>query len=59
MESNQEFALTVLEKMFTLYLRVRSFSFVKDLAVKKDKKKTTNKKEKALRKELKRSKEGN
>ena len=48
MESNQEFALTVLEKMFILYLRVRSFSFVKDLAVKKDKKKTANKKEKAL-----------
>ena len=59
MANNQEFALTVLEKMFTLYLTVRSFSFVKDFAVKKDKKKTTNKKEKALRKELKRSKEGN
>ena len=58
METNQEFALTVIEKMFTLYLK-RSFSFVKDLAVKKDKKKTTNKKAKALRKELKRFKEGN
>ena len=39
----QEFALTVLEKMFTLYLSVRSFSFVKDLAVKKDKKKASKK----------------
>ena len=47
MANNQEFSLTVLKKMFTLYLTVRSFSFVKD------KKKTTNKKEKALRKELK------
>ena len=56
MAKNQEFALTVLEKMFTLYLRVRSFSFIKDLAVKKDKKKAS-KKQKALRKELKRSKE--
>ena len=59
MTNNQEFAITVLEKMFALFLTVRSSSFVKYFPVKKGKKKTTSKKEKALRRELKRNKEGN
>ena len=65
-EEYEEVSRNVLEKMFTLYLRVRAFSLVKDLTVKlkhtsKEKQKKKGDKEKnadgkkVLRKELKRA----
>ena len=52
---DEEELLNVVEKMFLLYLRVRSFSHVRDLVSKKKKEKKIRGKDKALRKTLKNS----
>ena len=49
---DEELLLNVVESMFTLYLRVRSFSYVRELAAEKKKEKQVHIKEKALRKDL-------
>ena len=51
-EQFEEIAFNVLEKLFTLYLRLRSFSLVKDITARL-KAKDSIKKGKALRKDLK------
>ena len=50
---DEEGLLNVVETMFLLYLRLRSFSHVRDLASQKKKEKKVQGKEKALRKTLK------
>ena len=50
---DEEIFQNVVEAMLTLYLRVRSFSHVRDLSRKQKKEKAVKTKEKALRKELK------
>ena len=52
---DEEELLNMVEKMFLLYLRVRSFSHVRDLVSKKKKEKKIRGKDKALRKTLKNS----
>lgn len=49
----EEVLLNVVESMLTVYLRVRCFSFVRDITVEKKKEKDEALKEKALRKSLK------
>ena len=49
---DEELLLNVVESMFTLYLRVRSFSYVRELAAEKKKEKQVLMKEKTLRKGL-------
>ena len=51
---NDEIAKNILQEMFTLYLRVRSFSYAKDI-LKSHKLKKASEKKKSLRKELKRA----
>eukprot|EP00795_Rhopilema_esculentum_P016140 gene16140-7502_t len=49
---DDELAKNILQEMFTLFLRVRSFSYAKDI-INRQKLKTTSGKKKSLRKELK------
>ena len=51
--ATQEIAFNVVESMIVVYLRVRSFSCVKNICIDKKKKKDAINKEKALRKSLK------
>ena len=53
----EEIVSNVVESMIIVYLRVRSFSCVRDMSIQKKKEKDTALKEKALRKTLKNNNE--